>query len=230
MRLLDLGWPEVAEYLKRDQRVIIPAATCEQHSTHLPLSTDTVVTEYIADYLSDRTGVIVAPTLNYGVNLPCDRFYSGTSSLSEPTLRDTLLGIVEWWELQGFKEFFVLSAHGDPFHLRALGETGRPNIHLLDLYDMDLEDVLDKQSGCGHACEVETSVMLHLFPENVRAGLAEDFETPFDVFKDYLHHVKTDLIEGSPGCQGYPTRATREKGEIIVARMKARALKWVTEA
>lgn len=210
--------------------MVVPAGTCEQHSRHLPLSTDTIVTEYIADYLSDETGIIVAPTVNYGVNLPCDRFYAGTSSLSEPTLRDTLVSIIGGWEIQGFEEFFVLSAHGDPFHLRALGETGKPSIHLLDLYDMDLEDVLAKQSGCGHACEVETSVMLYLFPEKVRDDLAEDFETPFEVFKDYLHHVRTDPIDGSPGCQGYPSEATRQKGEIIVARMKARALKWITEA
>ena len=194
------------------------------------MSTDTVVTEYIADYLSGETGVAVAPTIQYGVNLPCDRFYAGTSSLSQATLRETLLSIVEWWELQGFEEFFVLSAHGDPFHLRALGETGRPNIRLLDLYDMDLEDMLARQSGCGHACEVETSVMLYLFPDRVRPELIEDFQTPFEVFGDYLHHRKTDAIEGSPGCQGHPSEATREKGEAIVERMKARALKWLIEA
>jgi creatinine amidohydrolase len=194
------------------------------------LSTDTVVTEYVADYLSGETGVAVAATIQYGVNLPCDRFYAGTSSLSEATLRETLLSIVEWWELQGFEEFFVLSAHGDPFHLRALGETGRPNIRLLDLYDMDLEDMLARQSGCGHACEVETSVMLYLFPNRVRLELIEDFQTPFEVFDDYLHHRKTDAIEGSPGCQGYPSEATREKGKAIVERMRARALKWLIEA
>ena len=45
MRLLDLSWPEVAEHPKRDHRMIIPAATCEQHSEHLPLIADTVVTK-----------------------------------------------------------------------------------------------------------------------------------------------------------------------------------------
>lgn len=229
MRLNDLTWTEVADYLKRDSRLIIPAATCEQHGKHLPLDTDTLVTDYVADYLSDRTGILVAPTINYGVNLPCDRYYAGTASLSEEDLRRLILAIVEWWELQGFNEFFVLSAHGDPFHLRALGETGKPNIRLLDLYDMDLEDVLARQAGCGHACEVETSVMLHLFPEKVRRDCVEDFETPFEVFKDYLEHAKTDPIDGSPGCQGFPSEAASSKGAEIVERMKAKAFRWITE-
>jgi creatinine amidohydrolase len=229
LRLDRLTWPEVAEHLKRDRRLIIPAGTCEQHSKHLPLNTDTLVTEHIADYLSGETGALVAPTINYGVNLPCDSCYAGTSSLAEADLRKVLLSLTEWWEGQGFEQFYVVSAHGDPFHLRALGETGRASIYLMDLYDLDLEDMLDGQSGCGHACEVETSVMMHLFPETVRAGLIEDFETPFEEFKAYLHHLRSDPIEGSPGCQGYPSMASAAKGAAVVSRMKARALRWITE-
>lgn len=229
MKLDRLTWPEVADYLKRDRRLIIPAGTCEQHSKHLPLNTDTLVAEHVADYLSGETGVLVAPTINYGVNLPCDSCYAGTSSVAEADLRKTLLSLVDWWEGQGFEQFFVVSAHGDPFHLRALGESGRASIRLLDLYDLDLEDMLDRQAGCGHACEVETSVMMHLFPDAVRAGLVQDFETLFEEFKAYLQHQRSDAIPGSPGCQGYPSMASAAKGAEVISRIRARALRWMTE-
>ena len=226
MKLSDLAWPEVREYLKNSQTLIIPVGTCEQHGKHMPLNTDILVVEYMADYLSQRTGILVAPTINYGVNLPCDKLFAGTCSLSEGILNKTLLSIVEWWEMQGFKNFLVLTYHGDPFHVNALSETPK-NIHLLPLYTVGYQDILEKQTAIKHACEAETSVMLYLYPDKVRTDKIEDFDTPIDTFLDYALHIKTDAIAGSPGNQGYPSFATREKGETIVSRMKEMALAWV---
>ncbi len=60
MNLYDLTWPEVEAYLKNKKSIIIPAGTCKQHGMHLPLNTDTIVTEYIAGFLSEETGIVVA--------------------------------------------------------------------------------------------------------------------------------------------------------------------------
>jgi len=226
LRMYDLAWTEIEACLKRSRALIIPAGTCEQHGKHLPLNTDTLVTEYVADYLSEETGILVAPTLNYGVNLPCDRFTAGTCSLTEDLLGRVLTSILEWWELQGFREFYVISAHGDPFHLKALESTGRTNVRLLNIYDVDTADLLEKQRFCRHACEVETSVMLFLFPDRVRTESAADFDPPGG-FRDYVYHLNTEPIEGSPGSVGYPSYATAEKGRVIVARMKQHALAWI---
>lgn len=86
----------------------------------------------------------------------------------------------------------------------------------MEVFDINLEGILEKQQTAKHACEAETSVMLYLFPEKVRKDKIENFETPFEEFKDYLFHLKEDPIPNSPGCQGYPSYATREKGEKIV--------------
>lgn len=69
MKLEELTWKEVEEYLKTDKRLIVPIGTCEQHGLHLPLNTDTLVADKLAEYLSQETGILVSPTLNYGINL-----------------------------------------------------------------------------------------------------------------------------------------------------------------
>ncbi len=227
MHLSNLTWKEVEEYLKTKKALILPVGICEQHSKHLPLSTDTLVAEYIAEFLSEKTGLIVAPTFNYGVGLPCDKIFPGSTTVEWEDMRNCLASIFSWWKAQGFEKIFVLTAHGDPFHLRALQETGHEDVLVLDLYDLDLRGILQKQKATKHACEVETSVMLYLFPETVRMEEIEDFETPAELMKEYLNHIRTDPIPGSPGCQGYPSLATREKGEQIVERMKKRALSWI---
>jgi len=57
--------------------------------------------------------------------------------------------------------------------------------------------------------------MLYLFPDKVIKSKIKDFETPYNIFKDYLFHIKTEPIAGSPGCQGYPSFATKEKGKKL---------------
>ena len=225
--LADLTWEEVSIYLGEKNSLIIPIGMCEQHGTHLPLNTDTLCTEYIAKYLSQTTAILIAPTFPYGIGLPCDKFFAGTSNIEYEDLNHTISSLLSWWKLQGFQKFFIISAHGDPIHLRALKEIKQDGVFVLEVFDINLEGILEKQQTAQHAGEAETSVMLYLFPEKVRTTKIEDFETHYEEFRDYLYHVKQDPIPDSPGCQGYPSYATKEKGEQIVRLMKDHALKWI---
>ncbi len=227
MRLEEFTWEEVAAYLRQHDGLIIPVGICEQHSTHLPLNTDTLTAEFLADYLSQETGLLVAPTFAYGIGLPCDRVYPGSSSILYEDLRNTIASVICWWKLQGFAQFFLITAHGDLFHVKALRETKHDQVFVLEAYDFEMQDILDKQTVAKHACEAETSVMLHLFPDKVRRENIRDFETPLEEFQPYLQHLKDTPIPASPGCQGYPSAATPQKGAQLVARMKTHALDWM---
>lgn len=227
MRLEEFTWEDVAAYLLQRDGLIIPVGICEQHSTHLPLNTDTLVAEFLADYLSQETGLLVAPTFAYGIGLPCDRVYPGSSSILYEDLRNTISSLICWWKLQGFARFFIVTAHDDFFHVKALNETRQERVFVCDLYNVEAHDILEKQTSIKHACEGETSVMLHLFPDKVRRDRIRDFETPPAEFQPYFHHLKDTPIQGSPGCQGYPSYATPEKGAQLVARMKTHALDWI---
>ena len=83
----------------------------------------------------------------------------------------------------------------------------------------DMPNILEKQKGAKHAGEVETSVMLFLYPEKVRKKDIKDFEMSFEDFKPYLMHEKIETIENSPGCQGYPSFASVEKGKVLFSLM-----------
>ena len=227
MKLENLTWKEVETYLQTNQDLIVPAGTCEQHGPHLPLNTDTLVTERIAAYLSEETGMLVAPPLHYGVNLPCDRIYAGTCSTTQSLLNAFVASILAWWQAQGFQRFFLLSAHGDPPQIQALESIDSATVHVLELYAYEMEDVLDKQTCAKHAGEAETAVMMYLYPERLRRDAIQDFVTPFEQFEPYLMHHNTDPIPGSPGNQGYPSQASAEKGKVLYARMKAHALQWM---
>jgi creatinine amidohydrolase len=74
-------------------------------------------------------------------------------------------------------------------------------------------------------CEAETSVALYLYPEKVRLDNIVDYDIPIDKFMAYLRHERDDKIENYVGCLGFPSKATKEKGEIIVNRMKDLLLK-----
>jgi creatinine amidohydrolase len=229
MKLEDLTWKEVEEYLRSNRQMILPIGTCEQHGPHLPLNTDTLVAEKVAEYLSEKTGILVGPTVNYGVNLPCDRGYAGTCSTTKDLLRDFVGSLFEWWKGQGFERFFLLSAHGDIHHVEALRTSDPEHVRLLELYDFDMKSMLEKQKGARHAGEAETSVMMYLFPELVRAAHIQDYEPPVDDFTPYLKHEKTDPIDGSPGHSGYPSRAGGEKGKQLFSCMRERALGWILD-
>jgi len=219
MLMVDMTWKEVEKYiLEVNDNLIIPVGTCEQHGYHLPLGNDIFVAEYMANILSEKTNALVAPTINYGVNLPCDVHLTGTTSIKPETLKETIALITDWWRQQGFKHFLLLTYHGDPFHIQAMGQISA-EIKLYDVSEIDYSDILEKQSSIRHACEAETSVALLLYPEKVKMELVREHDIPYDNFRKYLFHEESNPPQGYVGNLGYPSSATKDKGDKIVNRM-----------
>ena len=219
MLLVNMTWNEAEKYiLEINDNLIIPIGTCEQHGYHLPLGNDIFVIEYIANTISEKTRAMVAPTLNYGVNLPCDVHLAGTTSIGPDTLREVIISITNWWRQQGITRFLLLTYHGDPFHIQAM-EKISDDIKLYDVSEIDYSDILDKQSSIRHACEAETSLALFLYPEKVKMESVREHDIQFDDFKKYLFHEESDLPHGYVGNLGYPSAATQNKGKIIANRM-----------
>ncbi|MDR1630907.1 MAG: creatininase family protein [Oscillospiraceae bacterium] len=223
MLMAEMTFEEVKVHLNHNRQLIVPVGTCEQHGPHLPLNNDILCAEILANKLSEKTGALVAPTINYGVNLPCDKFLADTTTISEITLRETVLSITSWWREQGFSQFFLLTYHGDPFHIKALSYLCK-DIRLLEPYEIEYADILEKQATIKHACEAETSLALFLYPEKVRRERITESDIPFAVFEDYLFHKKTIPPARYTGNLGFPSAATAEKGEIIFERMMEKLL------
>jgi creatinine amidohydrolase len=110
MRLEDLNWMGVENYLKNDDRLMLVTGACEQHG-YLSLLTDIRIPLALADAASQQTGVLVAPPLNFGVS-PYFARYPGTISLRTETFLAVIGDIVRWVYGQGLRRLLFVNGHG----------------------------------------------------------------------------------------------------------------------
>src|SRR5438094_7066425 len=54
--------------LKKTKLAIIPVGSLEQHGNHLPVSTDSLIAEYIARTVAEKVNAFVLPVISYGVS------------------------------------------------------------------------------------------------------------------------------------------------------------------
>lgn len=110
MLLEDMNWMQVEDYLRRDDRIVVITAACEQHA-YLSMLTDVRVPLEIAKAACDAEGVLIAPPLPYGIS-PYFAAYPGTISLKPETfagvVREVLGGLIG----QGFRRILVSNGHG----------------------------------------------------------------------------------------------------------------------
>ncbi|MET0531307.1 MAG: creatininase family protein, partial [Microvirga sp.] len=66
MKINDMNWLQVEEYLKSDDRAVVPLGSTEQHA-FLSLSVDSILAERVATEAAAPIGVPVFPVLAYGI-------------------------------------------------------------------------------------------------------------------------------------------------------------------
>jgi creatinine amidohydrolase len=224
--LTDLSSAEVRDHLSRDRRLIVPVGACDQYGPHLPIGSSTIVAEAVALELARDFGVLRAPTLPYGVNVPGPHPYPGTASLREKTLHRLLNDLLICWEDQGFDEFILITAQLHDPHVEALATvTGAGSrVRALEVLGMDFSEILGGPAGAQHGGEVLTSLMLYLRPDKVNLALAHDWEPPEP--RPRRATAVERIPPESPGSIGNPSRATAETGrrifDHIVQRVRAK--------
>ena len=110
MKISEMNWMQVEEYLKRDDRAVLPLGSTEQHS-YLSLSVDSILAERIAVEAAEPLGVAVFPVVAYGIT-PYFRAFPGTVSLRIQTYLNLVKDILDNLARQGFKRILVVNGHG----------------------------------------------------------------------------------------------------------------------
>ena len=105
-----MNWMMVEEYLKRDNRAVLPLGSTEQHA-YLSLSVDSILAERLAVEAAEPLGVPVFPVLAYGIT-PYFRAFPGTITLRVETYMSILRDILDAIEEQGFKRILIVNGHG----------------------------------------------------------------------------------------------------------------------
>ncbi len=203
--------------------LLVPLGATEQHGPHLPLHTDTELALAWAQRVAVALGdALVAPPLPYGSSGE-HRMFAGTLSIGAEALRHVVVELVRSAG-SSFDRVVMLSGHGGnrapvTDAVRRLVAEGHEVMHLFPWWPPNGDRAID-----AHAGRTETSLMLHVEPDGVRAGLAVPGCT------DPLTELMPVLVEAgvggvSPnGVLGDPTEATASEGESLLSSLVERTV------
>ncbi|MDB5529142.1 MAG: creatininase family protein [Devosia sp.] len=110
MKIAEMNWSQVEDYLKRDDRCVVPLGSTEQHAG-LSLSVDSILAEKVALDAAEPLGVPVFPVLPYGIT-PYFLAYPGSISLRIDTYTRIIRDILDGLKIQGFKRILLVNGHG----------------------------------------------------------------------------------------------------------------------
>ena len=100
----------VEEYLRHDDRCVLPLGSTEQHA-YLSLAVDSILAERLAVEAAEPLGVPVFPVLAYGIT-PYFRAFPGTITLRVQTHLSVVRDILDSMCEQGFKRILIVNGHG----------------------------------------------------------------------------------------------------------------------
>ena len=224
-------WKEIEEAQVRTAVVVI--GSTEQHGTHLPLSTDTLIAEKIAQVIATELGAYLTPSLPIGQSEMWLEF-PGSLSLSAETLKAVIADVANSLVKTGFTTILFVSIHGaNEVVYRGFPEElqkRHPGTRILTIgYPFWVRDNWariwrEALQAAGlpemnHADEAETSLIMALRPDWVGPN-PTDCPLPADRYPA----GKTLRQTYPSGSMGYGSKASREKGERLWKELLSRIL------
>jgi creatinine amidohydrolase len=237
VKLEELAWPEIAARLADGwDTVIVPTASTEQHGHHLPLNTDAVIAERVAELVAAKLGrTLVAPVIRPGLSSHHMAFPGSltfTPQVFHLVIEATCVSLAR----HGFTTFILTSGHGGNFSyldaaapylqdtLREKGFAAARIVPVANLRNyLETQQVflaehygVTKEQAAFHADIIETACMLAIRPDLVDMSRAEpgwmgDTTQILDrLFTDGLRAITP------VGVLGDPRGATREMGERLL--------------
>jgi creatinine amidohydrolase len=104
------NWMQVEEYLRNDDRLVVPLGSVEQHA-YLSLGVDRILSQRVAEEAAEPLGVLVMPSLPYGLT-PYFAAYPGSPTLSVETYSALLRDLLDSFHDQGFRRILFVNGHG----------------------------------------------------------------------------------------------------------------------
>lgn len=234
MKWENLTSPALDEF-DRSTPVILNVGAIEQHGPHLPLVTDALIGRHFLE-LADQAlgdGVLILPQ----VAVCCSEHhmsFPGSLTVTHETMLAYVCDVLQSVVAHGFTNIVLFNSHGGNLAIgqvimEKLGHR-HPEVDFFMLTWWKLAPEVLKSlqesefGGVGHACEFETSMIMHVAPELIDSGTIRD--TPL---QSTYAWAAADLLTGSRGAHqrsmsqltagtgvyGAPTYATAEKGQKI---------------
>lgn len=226
-----LTWPEINEAVELGKVCIVPCGAVEQHGPHLPLDVDLVCPLGVAHGAGKAApeDILVLPIISYGYTGHVMDF-PGTINCHYEHFMAMVLDVAKSLAYHGFKKMILLNGHG----------SNMPNLNLVARranLETDAECVLTgwwellavdpeflpswRESkfpgGIAHACELETSMYLHLDGENVRKDKIKNGVISFNEDNSPFNYV--DLYAQGPGTVVSWTSSYSDSGVLGEAEL-----------
>ncbi|MCL4516388.1 MAG: creatininase family protein [Firmicutes bacterium] len=177
---------QLQERLKKDDILIVPIGSTENHGPHACLGEDTFLVTRMAELVAQKTGCTVAQPLSYGSHPYHHMGMPGTVIVPEEIFTGMLKAMMAGFWNMGFRKMILLNGHGQeyviPTAIHQFMKTYQVPAVLVNLnwYHAVQDHFKTKDQGGPyetnfiHADEVETSWSLALFPEMIRMEDAVD--------------------------------------------------------
>jgi len=110
VRVSDRNWMQLADYLRTDDRAVLPLGSVEQHA-YLSLATDAILAERVSVEAAEPLGVAVFPALAYGIT-PSFLAFPGSLSLRVSTYLAVVRDLLDALADQGFRRIALVNGHG----------------------------------------------------------------------------------------------------------------------
>src|ERR671933_1681392 len=102
---------QLEEYLARDDRIVCPLGSTEQHA-YLSLGTDAILAERVSVEAAEQLGVPVLPVLPYGLTPYFAAAYPGSPTLRLDTFLAVIRDLLDSLYAEGFRRFLLVNGHG----------------------------------------------------------------------------------------------------------------------
>ncbi|MBX3167613.1 MAG: creatininase family protein [Candidatus Eremiobacteraeota bacterium] len=206
---------------------ILPVGAIEAHGPHLPLCTDDIISEAMAESACRQLpeyGLrgIILPTWSFN---PAGfaREHSGTLHFSAATTRAMFQDLGDNLQAQGWRTLAVANSHFDPTHLESLKQALQNLPLQIAFPDLTRGQnarrlTAEFQSGACHAGQYETSIVLARQPQLVKDHQLP--QVPHSLVEAMRQGKSTFAEAGGPRAYfGTPAQASPEEGRLTVEEL-----------
>ena len=206
---------------KKNQIVVIPVGSIEQHGPHLPISTDSDIVTEVAKRLAENKGYLLLPTITCGVSFEHAPFFN--LSIRESTIRAVLIDLCLSLLENNIRTVFIINGHHG--NLKAIKNIDS-RIHKisngkLKVFSLSYWHFMEREFD--HAGFVETSLMLAI-SKNVKMKSAKKGLITDGMSKQEVKSLGKIANQSFPkatrnGVWGDPTKATKKDGTAILTEI-----------
>lgn len=217
----------------------IPIGAIEVHGRHLPMGSDSIQAQYLADTLAEKYEGISLPVIPVGQSRVLDT-YPGTLKVSGFTLTQYVSEVIESVLEWDIKKIFILQGHlGNVGYIQDLLYDLKKDYPDVKFCQMDLwrfmknnaKDIVDDQYSAmfGHAGEVCTSVIKAIDQSLVKEYEDKPNKSKFDLSSLDINTCPelTDITDN--GSIGNPAKSSAEKGQKLLRKFFDRVDKHMKE-